>query len=165
MKCPFCKCDSDRVIDSRASDDGYVIRRRRQCLACNKRFTTLERVTELDLRVVKKDGSREPFNPDKIRSGLERACWKRPIPTDVVERAGQEILQEIFLVEGSEIESSLIGEIVLSKLFRLDHVAFIRFASVYRQYRDVNDFVRELQPILQRLDGKSPTSRTGKTRH
>lgn len=150
MKCPFCRADNDKVIDSRTSDDGYSIRRRRHCQGCDKRFTTYERVAELDMRVVKKDGAREPFSPDKIRRGLERACWKRPIPTEAVERIICEILQEIYLMGDEEIDSDRIGELVMEKLIDVDHVAYIRFASVYREFKDVRDFVEEVQPILIR---------------
>jgi transcriptional repressor NrdR len=149
MKCPFCQHDNDKVIDSRSYEDGFIIKRRRQCQVCEKRFTTYEQVVELDIRVIKRDGAREPFDPDKIRRGIERACWKRPIPTERVEQTSREILQEIYLTEGGEIESNSIGEIVLRKLLELDPVAFIRFASVYRQYRDVQDFLDELKPLIK----------------
>ena len=112
MRCPFCQVDNDKVIDSRSGEDGYVIRRRRHCLDCNKRFTTFERVAELDLRVVKKDGSRESFQPEKIRKGIERACWKRPIPTEKVEQILMEIVQSIYLHEEAEIPSNSSGEMV-----------------------------------------------------
>ena len=150
MRCPFCQVDNDKVIDSRSGEDGYVIRRRRHCLDCNKRFTTFERVAELDLRVVKKDGSRESFQPEKIRKGIERACWKRPIPTEKVEQILMEIVQGIYLHEEAEIPSNSIGEMVMEKLIDLDDVAYIRFASVYRQFRDIHDFVAEVRPILDR---------------
>ncbi|MCL4143033.1 UNVERIFIED_CONTAM: hypothetical protein GTU68_039794 [Idotea baltica] len=150
MRCPFCKFDNDKVTDSRGGEDGYVIRRRRMCLSCNKRFTTFERVAELELRVAKKDGSREPFKPEKIRKGIERACWKRPIPTEDVERIILEIVQGIYLHEAPEIDSDSIGEMVMEKLIDLDDVAYIRFASVYRQFRDIHDFVEEVRPILDR---------------
>lgn len=152
MKCPFCQLDNDRVIDTRTSEDGFVIRRRRQCLKCDKRFTTYERIAELDIRVVKKDGARESFHPEKIRQGLERACWKRPIATDRVEAVFSEIVQEILLLTDSEITSQTIGELVMEKLIELDDVAYIRFASVYRQFKDAHDFVQGVQPILDRQD-------------
>jgi transcriptional repressor NrdR len=150
MKCPFCRVDNDKVIDSRTSEDGFSIRRRRECQGCNTRFTTYERVAELDMRVVKKDGSRQPFSPDKIRRGLELACWKRPIPTESVERIICEILQDIYLLGDEEIESDRIGEMVMERLFKVDQVAYIRFASVYREFKDVRDFVEEVQPFLYR---------------
>lgn len=150
MKCPFCQIDNDKVIDTRSGEEGFVIRRRRQCVNCDKRFTTYERIAELDIRVVKKDGAREPFRPEKIRLGLERACWKRPIPTDQVEDVFTEIVQEIYLLADSEIISQAIGEMVMEKLIDLDDVAYIRFASVYRQFKDIHDFVQGVRPILDR---------------
>jgi len=150
MRCPFCQEDNDKVTDSRAGEDGFVIRRRRMCLNCSKRFTTFERVAELDLRVVKKDGSRESFQPEKIRKGIERACWKRPIPTEQVERILMEVVQQIYLHESGEIDSEAVGQMVMEKLIELDDVAYIRFASVYRQFRDIHDFVQEVKPILDR---------------
>ena len=154
MKCPFCQQDNDKVIDTRAGDGGFVIRRRRECLECKKRFTTYERVAELDIRVVKKDGAREPFRPEKIRLGLERACWKRPIPTDRVEEIFAEIVQEIYLMADSEIPTQVVGEMVMDKLIDLDDVAYIRFASVYRQFQDARDFVQEVRPILDRANAR-----------
>ena len=150
MRCPYCQVDNDRVIDSRTNERGFVIRRRRMCLSCNKRFTTFERVAELEFRVVKKDGSREAFQSEKIRKGIERACWKRPIPTERVEQILIEIVQGIYLHESTEIPSKVIGEMVMEKLIDLDDVAYIRFASVYRQFRDIRDFVEEVRPILDR---------------
>lgn len=155
MKCPFCQADNDKVIDSRSAEDGFLIRRRRQCLKCDKRFSTLERVVEMDIRVVKKDGAREPFKPDKIKLGLERACWKRPIRTDELESVYLDIIQEIYGHPNSEIESNSIGELVMEKLIDLDEVAYIRFASVYRQFKDIHDFVDEVQPMLERAQKKT----------
>ena len=155
MKCPFCQIDNDKVIDTRTGEEGFVIRRRRQCVNCDKRFTTYERIAELDIRVVKKDGAREPFRPEKIRLGLERACWKRPIPTDRVEDVFTEIVQEIYMLADSEIISHAIGEMVMEKLIELDDVAYIRFASVYRQFKDIHDFVQGVRPILDR-NSKNP---------
>ena len=150
MKCPYCRQDNDKVVDSRSSEDGYVIRRRRMCVHCEKRFTTYERVAELDLRVIKKDGAREPFRPEKIRQGLERACWKRPIETDRLEEAINEIVQEVYMLSESEISTERVGELVMEKLVELDDVAYIRFASVYRQFKDIHDFMSEVKPILSR---------------
>lgn len=152
MKCPYCQIDNDKVVDSRSCDDGFSIRRRRQCLGCGKRFTTYERVAEIDIQVVKKDGSREPFRPEKIRKGLERACWKRPIPTDQVERAIAEIVQGVYMHSGSELDSRRVGEMVMDKLVELDDVAYIRFASVYRQFRDIHDFFEEVRPMLDKKE-------------
>lgn len=126
------------------------IRRRRNCVNCEKRFTTYERVAELEIQVIKKDGSREIFKPEKIRKGLERACWKRPIATDAVEKAIMEIVQGVYVLVGSEVDSQHIGEMVMEKLIELDDVAYIRFASVYRQFRDIHDFFEEVRPILDK---------------
>ena len=120
------------------------------CVHCEKRFTTYERVAELDLRVIKKDGAREPFRPEKIRQGLERACWKRPIETDRLEEAINEIVQEVYMLSESEISTERVGELVMEKLVELDDVAYIRFASVYRQFKDIHDFMSEVKPILSR---------------
>jgi transcriptional repressor NrdR len=150
MKCPFCQSENDKVIDSRSVEEGFAIRRRRQCVQCGKRFSTYERVAELDIRVIKRDGARETLQPKKIRQGLERACWKRPIQTEELEATIIEILQEIFVHADPEIESQEIGEIVMRRLLELDDVAYIRFASVYRQFKDVHDFVDVVRPILER---------------
>ena len=162
MKCPFCQDDNDKVVDSRSGEDGYAIRRRRVCQSCDKRFTTFERVAELDLPVIKKDGTREPFSPAKIRQGLERACWKRPIATDDVESAISDTIQRAYDHKGSEIDSQLIGEWLMDKLSRLDDVAYIRFASVYRQFKDLNEFIEEVQPILDRSANTVRTERMPK---
>jgi transcriptional repressor NrdR len=154
MKCPYCQEDNDKVIDSRSGDEGYAIRRRRECLACSKRFTTFERVVELDIRVVKKGGERERFQPDKIRKGLERACWKRPIPTDKVEEAITRIVRDVYSHDSSEIDAETIGTMVMDQLMKLDDVAYIRFASVYRQFKDIHDFVDEVRPMLDREKSK-----------
>ena len=150
MKCPYCQTDNDKVIDSRSGEEGYAIRRRRHCLSCDKRFTTYERVAELDIRVIKKDDSREVFQPEKIRSGVERACWKRPIPTAEVARVIAEVIENVQQCGQQEIESQHIGAMIMEQLMELDDVAYIRFASVYRQFKDINDFVQGVQPILNR---------------
>lgn len=150
MKCPYCQTDNDKVIDSRSGESGFAIRRRRHCLSCDKRFTTYERVAELDIRVVKKDDSREIFQPEKIRSGIERACWKRPIPTSEVARVIAEVIENVQQCGSSEIESQEIGAMIMDQLIELDDVAYIRFASVYRQFKNINDFVQGVQPILNR---------------
>lgn len=150
MKCPYCQTDNDKVIDSRSGESGFAIRRRRHCLSCDKRFTTYERVAELDIRVVKKDDSREIFQPEKIRSGIERACWKRPIPTAEVARVISEVIEHVQQCGNSEIGSQEIGAFIMDLLIEVDDVAYIRFASVYRQFKDINDFVQGVQPILTR---------------
>ena len=150
MRCPFCQIDNDKVIDSRSGEDGFAIRRRRACLNCDKRFTTFERVAEIDIRVVKKDGTREAFDAAKIRNGIERACWKRPIAASQVEQAISKVLQGVYASGEPEIDSREIGECVMKILSRIDDVAYIRFASVYRQFKDLNEFFEEVQPILDR---------------
>jgi len=148
MKCPFCRMDNDRVIDSRACQDGFAIRRRRQCLKCKRRYTTYERIEESAIKVVKKDGSRVPFSRDKIKCGLERACWKRPIGDRDIERAVAAIENDVYSSFETEIESRRLGELVMDHLREVDEVAFVRFASVYRQFADAGDFVDELRPFL-----------------
>jgi transcriptional repressor NrdR len=149
MRCPFCREDNDRVIDSRVADDGFSIRRRRHCLTCGRRYTTYERPDEMAIKVVKKDGCREPFRREKIRQGLERACWKRPISAEQIDRVVSDIESDVHADFESEIDSQTLGELVMEHLRDLDQVAFVRFASVYREFKDVSDFVHELQPILR----------------
>jgi transcriptional repressor NrdR len=149
MKCPYCKLDHDRVIDSRASDDGYAIRRRRECLGCKRRYTTYEQRVEATLKVVKRDGARVPFSREKLKHGIERACWKRPISNARLESAIADIEEEVYAGFESEIESKKLGEIVLEHLRELDQVAFVRFASVYRKFESLNDFVDTLRPLIQ----------------
>ncbi len=148
MNCPFCQVDNDRVIDSRASEDGCAIRRRRQCQACRRRFTTYERVERATIKVVKKDGARVPFDRNKIKQGLEKACWKRPIPVAKLEAIVSEIENHVETNFDSEVESRHLGELVMQHLRKLDQVAYVRFASVYRQFQDAHDFVDELTPML-----------------
>jgi transcriptional repressor NrdR len=148
MKCPFCRVDNDKVIDSRASQDGIAIRRRRECLGCGRRFTTYERPEETTIKVIKKDGSRVPFERDKIKRGLERACWKRPISVRQIESTTAAIENEVYSTYESEVSSQELGELVMRYLRDLDAVAFVRFASVYRQFNDVQDFFEELRPML-----------------
>jgi transcriptional repressor NrdR len=148
MKCPFCAHTESRVVDSRISKDGESIRRRRECLRCKKRFTTSERGEETLPLVVKKDGRREPFDRQKIFSGLKKACEKRPISVDTLEKIISRIEQG--LIEGGdrEVKSSVIGERVLEELYNLDGIAYVRFASVYRQFKDINQFMKELKDLL-----------------
>jgi transcriptional repressor NrdR len=150
MRCPFCRVDNDKVIDSRGSEDGHSIRRRRECLSCKRRYTTYERVEELEIKVVKKDGIREPFNREKIKQGLAKACWKRPISDEQIDTLVSAIEGDIYAQFESEVESTEVGELVMQRLAQLDQVAFVRFASVYRQFKDVRDFVDELQPMLKK---------------
>jgi transcriptional repressor NrdR len=148
MRCPYCQIDNDKVIDSRAGEDGMAIRRRRECLGCHRRYTTFERVEESSVRVIKKDGNRVPFDRSKIKAGLEKACWKRPISEDRIEAAVSAVEREIYDRFDNEVETSDIGELVMKELAKLDQVAYVRFASVYREFKDARDFVDELQPIL-----------------
>lgn len=149
MRCPFCRKDNDRVIDSRASQDGFAIRRRRECISCERRYTTYERPEAMVLKVVKKDGVREPFDREKLRQGLAKACWKRPIQDEQIDDLVGQIERTIFADHESEIDSSNLGSLVMSRLRDLDEVAYVRFASVYRRFEDVRDFVEELQPMLK----------------
>lgn len=149
MKCPYCRKDNDRVIDSRASQDGFAIRRRRECLSCRRRYTTYERIEEQAIKVVKKDGVREPFEREKIRRGLEKACWKRAISDEQMEAVVSAVEGDVYANFDAEIDSRSLGELVMKHLRQLDQVAFVRFASVYREFKDVRDFVDELEPMLE----------------
>ena len=149
MKCPYCGKDNTRVIDSRPADDGDSIRRRRECDVCGKRFTTYEKVEIIPVIVIKKDNNREPYDRSKIEGGVFRACHKRPISAIHVEAAVDESEANIFNKEEKEISSREIGEMVMEKLKNLDSVAYVRFASVYREFKDVNTFMNELKKILE----------------
>ncbi|MGK2945450.1 MAG: transcriptional regulator NrdR [Desulfuromonadales bacterium] len=148
MKCPFCTHDDTRVVDSRLGKEGNNIRRRRECVECERRFTTYERVEETLPLVIKKDGRREVFDRHKIISGIQRACEKRPVPIATIEKVADQM--EVSLQESGEkeIDSSRIGEAIMEALQSLDEVAYVRFASVYRQFRDINEFMSELTEIL-----------------
>jgi transcriptional repressor NrdR len=148
MKCPNCQVDNDRVIDTRTNDERTIIRRRRECLKCGKRYSTYERYEPTTLKVIKKGNVREPFERDKILRGLEKACWKRPISHAQIEVVVQAIESEVSDKFDVEVDSHSLGQIVMAHLKKLDQVAYVRFASVYRQFKDVRDFVDELQPIL-----------------
>jgi len=148
MRCPFCKVDDDKVIDSRASSDGFAIRRRRECVDCGRRFTTYERIEESPLRVIKKEGVREPFERRKILFGLIKTCEKRPIPLADHEEITERIESRILEKYESEVPVSFIGELVMDELKALDKVAYVRFASVYREFKDVNEFMDELKSML-----------------
>ncbi len=148
MKCPFCNHNEDRVIDSRETSDATAIRRRRECSSCNKRFTTYEYVEKTPLMVIKKDSRREPFTREKILSGLRNACQKRPISVEKIEKIVTDVEAEIQKKFDQEVDSRYIGELVMEKLAKLDDVAYVRFASVYRQFKDINQFMRELRDIL-----------------
>jgi len=159
MRCPYCKNDEDKVVDSRAASEGEVIRRRRECLDCGRRFTTYERVEEQRIRVVKKDGSRVPFEREKILTGLMRACEKRPVSTEALDDLVRAIDQEIHDKYEREVPAKFIGELAMKKLRKLDEVAYIRFASVYRDFKDVSEFVSEARPMLRGGRKKQSTGR------
>ena len=149
MKCPFCAHLESKVVDSRPAEEGASIRRRRECLACHKRFTTYETMESLPLVVVKKDGSRQSFDRNKLLNGLIRACEKRPVPYGTLEDMVNEIEQVLQNEMEREIKSAQIGELVMERLKKVDEVAYVRFASVYRQFKDINTFMRELNKLLE----------------
>lgn len=149
MKCPYCGDQDSKVVDSRHSDDGLSIRRRRECLKCQRRFTTYETVESLPIIVVKKDGSRQAFNRAKILNGMVRACEKRPVPLAELERATTEIEQVIQNSLEREVKSEMIGELVMERLKASDEVSYVRFASVYRQFKDIHSFMDELNKFLE----------------
>ena len=150
MKCPFCSGEDTRVIDSRPADDNNSIRRRRQCDACGKRFTTYEKVETIPLIVIKRDNTREEFKRSKIEGGILRACHKRPVSATQITDLTDEIENTIYSSEEKEIKSTDIGELVMKRLKDLDQVAYVRFASVYREFKDVNTFMEELKKILDK---------------
>ncbi len=152
MLCPFCQLDDDKVIDSRASEAGRVIRRRRQCLKCGKRYTTYERVEEtVRLTVIKRDGSRVPFDREKILKGLLAACGKRPIPEEAKARLVDEVEEEAHRLHDREVESRVLGEMVARRLKDLDEIAYVRFASEYFQFRNVGEIMQQLEELSQRV--------------
>jgi transcriptional repressor NrdR len=148
VRCPFCKVDDDRVVDSRASNDGFAIRRRRECVACDRRYTTYERIEESPLRVVKKDQRREPFERRKILLGLLKACEKRPIPIATLEGITERIENKVLEAFDSEVPVSYVGKLVMDELKKIDQVAYVRFASVYRDFKDVHEFMDELKSMV-----------------
>jgi transcriptional repressor NrdR len=149
MRCPFCDFSESKVIDSRPTEEGISIRRRRECLNCNKRFTTYEKIENIPIMVVKKDESRAPFDREKLLSGLLRACSKRPVSLNDLERIVNEIEAVVYNSLEREVTSRQIGEMVMDKLKELDEVAYVRFASVYRQFKDLNTFLDELNSMLK----------------
>ncbi len=150
MKCPYCASVDSKVLDKRETGEEDITRRRRECLACTKRFTTYERVELIDLFVVKKDGRREQFDRNKLVNGLMKACEKRPVSKEQVEEVVDEIESKIKTLSSTEVQSSIIGELVMKYLRKLDKVAYIRFASVYRDFADVEDFKKELEKIMKK---------------
>ena len=149
MRCPYCSNPDTRVIDSRPAEDGNSIRRRRSCDVCGKRFTTYEKVETIPLIIIKKDNNREQYNRGKIENGILRACYKRPVSADSIQQAVNHVETRLFSLEEKEVPSSRIGEIVMDELKTLDEVAYVRFASVYREFKDVNTFMDELKKILK----------------
>jgi transcriptional repressor NrdR len=150
MQCPFCKENKDKVVDSREVNEGRMIRRRRECLECHRRFTTYERIEEMPYLVIKKDGRREEFDRQKLLGGILRACEKRPVQIDKIEAVVDDIIGRLYEVIEREIPSVDIGEIVMERLKTLDSVAYVRFASVYREFKDVDEFMQELQTLVRR---------------
>jgi transcriptional repressor NrdR len=148
MKCPFCGELDNKVIDSRVSKDGSVIRRRRECIDCNRRFTTYEHIEEIPIMIIKKDGRREMFSRDKVRSGMQRACQKLDISMNVIEDFIEDLERDLRETGEKELPSRVVGEKVMAKLHDLSDIAYVRFASVYREFKDVNDFVAELKSLL-----------------
>ncbi len=155
MRCPFCGDIEDKVIDSRESQDGENIRRRRECLKCSRRFTTYEKIEEIPLKVVKRDNTREDFDRNKIRYGIEKACEKRPVSAELIEKTVDEIEKLVEKNFEREVSSQAIGEFVMKKLEAVDHVAYVRYASVYRQFKDINQFVTEIRALLDKLGDQS----------
>ena len=157
MQCPFCEADKDKVIDSRSTDEGRAIRRRRECMKCGKRFTTYEQIEMRNKRsVIKKDGSRVPYDRQKILFGLEKACYKRPVAAETLTKIIEEIEEELFGKYEREIDAMEIGRAAADRLKQLDQVAYVRFASVYKQFRDLDDFLEEVREVL---DGNSPDAK------
>ena len=150
MKCPFCEHPDTRVIDSRPTDEGQVIRRRRACDNCKKRFTTYEKIEEIMFMVVKKDGSREMFDRSKVRNGIVNACKKRPVTTEQIDKIVDDIERGLNNMMEKEISSTVIGEVILDNLKELDEVAYVRFASVYRQFDDVSTFMQEIEKLTKK---------------
>ena len=148
MKCRYCLSTESKVVDSRPTDDGTSIRRRRECINCGKRFTTYEKIEEIPIMVVKKDGTREAFNSEKILSGVRKACEKRPVPAAKMDELVDGVVREVFNSLEQEVRTDDIGQLVMQRLKELDEVAYVRFASVYRQFKDINTFMTELKLLL-----------------
>ncbi len=149
MRCPFCKNDDDRVVDSRSGEGGQIIRRRRECLSCKRRFTTYERVEEIiKLTVVKKDGSRVPYNREKVKEGIRKSCYKRPVSAEEIANTAEAVEDDILHLNALEVTSSNIGAITMKHLKDLDKVAYIRFASVYQEFEQVGQFIKEVNEIM-----------------
>jgi len=150
MRCPFCQYEDSRVVDSRTSDDNSVVRRRRECPECARRFTTYERPGEVRVFVIKKDGRREPFDREKVIAGMTKACEKRPIPRDVVEQTVDEVERQIRDELAEEVSSSEIGAMMMERLREIDEVAYVRFASVYKEFHDADSFLKEVEGLVRK---------------
>jgi transcriptional repressor NrdR len=155
MKCPFCREGDFAVVDSRSHGGGFPIRRKRICSHCKRRVMTVEHIEETPLKVIKKDESREPFDPAKLRRGLEKACYKRPISTEQIETIVRQVESDVYSEYFNEVPVAVVGELVMDYLKKLDQVAYVRFASVYREFKDVGDFVDEIQPMLAQEKGET----------
>lgn len=156
MRCPFCHANDDKVIDSRSTEAGKVIRRRRQCVQCSRRFTTYEHVEHTRLAVIKKDGSRVPFDRDKIMAGLQKACYKRPIDAEQLSALVDAVEEELFSRFDKEVASLVVGRAVIEKLRGVDQVAYVRYASVYKQFRDIGDLLDEVRDMVASTDPPQP---------
>lgn len=152
MKCPFCAHNEDKVIDSRSSNEGKSVRRRRECEKCKKRFTTYEYIEEVPLMVIKKDGRRESFDRNKIISGIMKACEKRPVSMEKIEAVVDRVEKELQKSFDKEVKAQVVGNLVMEHLHKLDEVAYVRFASVYRQFKDINQFMKELKDLLSKRE-------------
>ncbi len=162
MRCPKCSSNDDKVIETRISKEGDTIRRRRQCLQCNYRYTTYESIIPADIYVVKRDGRREDFKTEKLREGIRQACWKRNISQEQIENIVNDITNQLLLLPQSEVESQTIGELVMDALRNIDEVAYVRFASVYRHFRDADEFIDEIQKLPSKIGSQENTADKGK---
>ncbi len=152
MKCMYCGCLESKVVDSRSADDGTIIRRRRECLGCGKRFTTYETVENTPILVVKSNGGRQAFDPNKLKNGIIKACEKRPVPISKIEKIVDDIQKKVYNSMAQEISSKEIGEMVMTALKEIDEVAYVRFASVYRSFTDISSFMKELESMVKNKD-------------
>ena len=151
MRCPFCQCEEDKVVDSRASREGRAIRRRRECMACGQRFTTYEYIETTPLSIVKADGRREPFDRQKVLQGLQMACKKRPVSLETIEQIADQIENQLQALTENEIPAKMVGELAMKALYPIDEVAYVRFASVYRKFKEVKEFLSEISVMQQSL--------------
>ena len=149
MKCPFCACCNSKVVDSRPTEEGSIIRRRRECNSCGKRFTTYEKVEEIPLMIVKKDGNRESYDRNKVINGIVKACEKSPVSLNEIEDLVDDVEKDLYSLMDKEVSSNYVGEVIMEKLKEVDEVSYVRFASVYRQFADINTFKEELEKLLK----------------